>query len=274
VKARNKTVIWIASYPKSGNTWVRFLTCGLVFGPLDSAAALSQLAPDVHELRALPEPSAQMLLMKTHFVCSERLPLLTQTAAAIYVVRDPADVMLSNFHYSQRSATSAVAATADEFDRYVDSYIRERGDPRWRSLGMGSWDENVRSWVDAPHSFPVLLVRYEDLLADAQSVAGTIGRFLGLARTPTQVAAAVASASFERMREIEERDIGTRSVSIFYKPYLQEAIAAGLRFTRAGRSGDGAQALSAEQRRRFEETLGPLAQKLGYCIPGRVARGT
>lgn len=267
MQACNKTVIWIASYPKSGNTWVRFLACSLVFGPLESAAALNQLAPDLHELRAIPEPPEQMLLMKTHFLRSRRLPLLAQTAAAIYVVRDPADVMLSNFHYSQRSGTAGSAAAASLFDRYVDSYIRERGDPRWRDLGMGSWDENVRSWVDAQSSFPVLLLRYEDLLADAAGVAAAIARFLGLARTPEQVAAAVANASFERMRQIEERDIGDRSVGIFFKPYLQESIAAGLRFMRSGRSGDGARALSAEQRRRFDEALGPLARTLGYQTP-------
>ena len=209
-----------------------------------------------------------MLLMKTHFLCSQQLPLLTQTAAAIYVVRDPADVMLSNFHYSQRSAGAPPAETADLLDRYVDSFIRERGDPRWRSRGMGSWDENVRSWLETPHSFPVLLVRYEDLLADPGGVAGVIGRFLGLNRTPEQVSAAVASASFERMRQIEERDISARSIGIFYKPYLQGSIAAGLRFMRSGRSGEGARTLSAEQGRRFDEALGPLARKLGYRMPG------
>jgi len=269
VQARNKSVIWIASYPKSGNTWVRFLTCSLVFGPLDSAAALSRLAPDLHELRTVPEPPEQIFLMKTHFLCSQRLPLLAQTAGAIYVVRDPADVMLSNFHYSQRSIAAAPPPTASLFDRYVDAYIRERGDPRWRSLGMGSWEESVRSWVDAPHPFPVLLVKYEDLLEDTGGVVSAIGRFLGLTCTPEQVAMAVASASFERMRQIEERDIEERSVGIFYKPYLQEAIAAGLRFMRSGRSGEGARALSPDQRRRFDETLGPLARKLGYRMPDR-----
>jgi aryl sulfotransferase len=264
VQARKKTVVWIASYPKSGNTWVRTLACNLVFGPLDSAAQLNQLAPDVHELRTISGLPERTLLMKTHFLCSPQLPLLSQTAAAIYVVRHPADVMVSNFHYSQRSAPATSASAAGPFDRYVDAFIREHGDPRWRELGMGSWDENVRSWIDAQGSFPVLRLRYEDLLADAAAVSGDIGRFLGLTRTPEQVAAAAANASFERMREIEERDIGSRSVGIFYKPYLQESIAAGLRFMRSGRSGDGARALSAEQRHRFDEALGPVARTLGY----------
>src|ERR1700691_3950002 len=101
--------VWIASYPKSGNTWVRFLVSHLLFGPLDSAATLNRLVPDIHELGAAVEAPSTPVLMKTHFPYSPALPLAMQTAGAIYVVRDPADVMLSNYYYRKRSGAASGA---------------------------------------------------------------------------------------------------------------------------------------------------------------------
>lgn len=258
-----KSVVWIASYPKSGNTWLRFLACDLVFGPVDSAAELARLAPDVHELSGTCEIQSKRVLMKTHFPYSPRLPLAARTAAAIYVVRHPADVMLSNFHYARRRGAAATD-DASALERYLESYIASRGDPRWLELGMGSWEENVRSWVSGERDFPLMRVRYEDLLADAPKLGRSLCEFLGLVRSPEQIERAVAAASFARLREIEEADIREQRVGIFFKPYLRPGIEAGVRFMRAGRSGEGARMLSAQQRERFDAAFGPLQRELGY----------
>lgn len=259
--ARN--VVWVVSYPKSGNTWVRFLVCNLVFGVQDSAAALNSMAPDIHELAALPELPASPVFFKSHFPFSATLPFAQRTAAALYVVRDPADVMLSNFHYSRRSGTTV---TDDDLMRkqYVDQYLAARGDPRWIDLKIGTWDDHVRSWLGVRHPFPVLPIRYEDLLADGQQAAQRICSFLGQSRTSAEIAQAVEGASFRRMKEIEEADIRRRSVGIFYKPYLEQSIGDGLRFMRAGLAGEANRVLTPEQRRGVVSAFGPLMRELGY----------
>jgi len=254
-------VVWIASYPKSGNTWVRFLLCNLVFGAVDSAATLNRLVPDIHEQRTL-EPTAGATFLKTHFPYSASLPFAAHTAGAIYVLRDPADVMLSNFYYGLRSGATDRDESA--FNRYFDAFIAARGDPRWHTLGMGSWDENVRSWLGLRHPFPVLRIRYEDLLADGATVARRLCRAVGVARTDEEIARAVSGASFDSMRRIEEADIAAKRVGIFYKPYLQQPIDAGLRFMRSGRSGEAATRLSPAQWPRFNEAFGALRGELGY----------
>jgi hypothetical protein len=255
-------VIWIASYPKSGNTWVRFLVCHLVFGPVASAASLAERIPDLHELGAVPEPGPGLCFLKTHFPYGPGLPLVERTAAAIYVVRHPGDVLVSNFHYAQRRGAAA-GGDAAAFDRYVDSFIACGGDPRWIKLGMGSWSENVQAWRGAGARIPLLWVPYEDLLQDTAEFARLLCARLGLTRTPEQIAAAVAGSSFERMRAIEEADIAARRTGIFYKPYLQGAIDSGLRFMRTGGAGGGT-ALSPEQQRRFDAVFGDLRRQVGY----------
>jgi hypothetical protein len=257
-----RNIVWIASYPKSGNTWVRFMACNLLFGLQESAEGLNLLAPDIHEMGA-QRLAAHAGLVKTHFPYSAALPLAERTAAALYVVRHPADVLVSNFHYAQRSAGIG-AATRQEFDRYVDRFIEFRGDPRWIELGMGSWEANVRSWLGRRHPFPVLSVRYEALSAEPNKICATMARLLRPASTEAEITAAVGNASFDRMRELEAADIRAQRIGIFYKPYLKAAIDGGRRFMRSGTVGEGARLLTPHQHARLAQAFAPLLAGLGY----------
>jgi hypothetical protein len=259
-----RNIIWIASYPKSGNTWVRFMVCNLLFGGLQTAAALSRLSPDIHEVGDSLDTSAPALLVKTHFVYSSSLPFAERTSAAIYVARHPADVLASNFHYHRRRGGGADNSIAG-FDEYFDTFIENRGDPRWVKLGMGSWDENVRGWLDPRKPFPVLCIKYEDLSANPRHICGMLAQVLRPSSSIDDVERAVANSSFERMREIEDADIHNKRVGIFYKPYLQSSIDSGIRFMRRGAVGDGSAELSAAQRARLCGAFQPLLAQLGYA---------
>lgn len=265
--AAQRNVTWIASYPKSGNTWLRFLAANLVFGPQESASALGRLVPDVHEMAGPLAPPKQPMLIKTHFICSPRLPLFDATSAAIYIVRHPADVMVSNFHYARRSGTLA-DDTGVAWQRYVDDFIANRGDPRWSQLGMGSWEQNVASWFRDDLPFRVARVRYEDLLADPDAAGRGLAALLRPGASAEEIGRAVEGSSFRKMREIEEADIRSRRVGIFYKPYLQGAIDGGSRFMRSGKAGDADTMLSDAQRARFAEAFGPLMRAVGYSPDG------
>jgi hypothetical protein len=257
-------LVWIASYPKSGNTWVRFMLANLLFGRQESAAGLGALIPDIHEFGALPtHPPAGLL--KTHHAFSPQLAYAAQTAAAIYVVRHPADVLASNFFYAQRRGAQTPDSSA-AFDEYFERFLGHRGDPHWIERGMGSWEENVRSWRSAAHPFPVLTIRYEDLSANPDAVCAELAKLLRPDSTEDEIRRAVQDSSFQRMREIERADIREKRVGIFYKPYLQASIDSGRRFMRRGVVGDGAARLTAAQRERLHGAFEPLMRELNYSI--------
>lgn len=264
------SILWLASYPKSGNTWLRFLCCNLLFGPQTSAQSLMQLAPDLHELPADFTPPPHPLLLKTHFPYAVSLPLRQHSAAAIYIVRHPADAMLSNFHYSKRAASAGTANSGETdraaLDAYVEQFIVSGGDPRWLRLGMGSWRQNVRSWIGQSLPFPVLWLRYEDVLSDTKTQAKRILAFCGVEREESQIDQAVAAASFKQMRAIEEADIKSQQVGIFYKPYLSPSIEQGLRFMRSGSAGEAERILTSEQKRRLSDVFGEDMLALGYQL--------
>jgi len=258
-----RDIVWIASYPKSGNTWVRFLACNLLYGPQQSASALNALAPDIHESGRQLVTAAYRGLVKTHFAYSPELPLAQRTAAAIQIVRDPADVLASNFHYARRRGDDlGDARTA--FDRYVEAFILHRGDPRWIRFGMGTWEENVTSWLEARHKFPVLSLKYEDMAANPRQACRSLAQLLRPTASPDEIEQAIANSTFERMREVEDADIRDKRIGIFYKPYLQESIDSGLRFMRRGAPGEGAARLNPKQRAGMAAAFRPLLSQLGY----------
>jgi len=262
--ATPERIVWIASYPKSGNTWVRFMACNLLFGRQESAAALNTLVPDIHESAGPAERPTHAGVLKTHFPFGADLPFAEQTAAAIYVVRNPADVLVSNFFYSQRSAGNA-DPSAEDFEQYFEMFIKHRGDRRWIERGMGSWQENARSWLWGEKPFPVVRIRYEDLLQNPQQACRSMAQLLRPASSASDIEDAVGNSSFARMREVERADIREKRVGIFYKPYLQASIDSGNRFMRRGLAGDGIERLTPEQRTRLREAFAPLLQELGYA---------
>jgi hypothetical protein len=95
-----KNIVWISSYPKSGNTWVRFLLLNLIYGKQETTKDLNRLIPDIHKSDfTSPPPDQPTTFIKSHFKMSEDMPLLERTAGFIYVVRNPIDVVLSNLNY-------------------------------------------------------------------------------------------------------------------------------------------------------------------------------
>lgn len=197
---------WIASYPKSGNTWVRFLLYHYLWGKLDDTRKLSVRIPDLHK-RELDSAdprggiagSETPLLVKTHFLLDPRMPYHERTAGTIYVVRHPKDVLLSALNYV-RMAGYISALTSDE--DYARQFIAAGGDPSWIQYGFGTWDQHALSW-NGQRRFPVLLVRYRDLKADAARELRRIVEFLGLPVDEPRLREAAESSTFERMRSLE-----------------------------------------------------------------------
>jgi hypothetical protein len=242
---------------------VRFMACNILHGAQQTASALNRFVPDIHELEAELSRSNLAGLAKTHFAFSPQMPLAERTAAAIYVVRSPDAVLTSNYHYARRSQ-GGTADSDEAFDRYFDEFVRHRGDPRWASLGMGTWEQNVCSWLSSRHPFPILYIKYEDLSVDPLAACRKLAGLLAPSCPDDRLCEAVRNSSFDRLREIEESDIRNRRVGIFYKPYLQGAIDSGVRFMRAGETGGGKSRLKPEQRVRLSSTFRSLLAALGY----------
>ena len=249
IKGRGSTVYpddtFLVSYPRSGNTWSRFLVFNLVF--TDEPANflnVEKRVPDIHGysdwvLRGVPRPR----YLKSHECFDPRYKRI------LYIVRDPRDVVVSTYHY--RVKTRVIP------DGYPIATFAERWmESAWKAE-WGTWEEHVQSWRamrrDAPGFF---LVRYEDLKSRTNEELTRIANFLGVQRSNEQIARAVELSSANRMRNLEKAQKkkwkGTKNTR-HDKPFVRKAT-----------SGDWRTALPKESVERIESAWGPLMEELGY----------
>jgi Sulfotransferase domain len=184
---------FVVSYPRSGNTWTRFLIANLVFPEQDvSFANIERLIPDTssqshHALKRTPRPR----IIKSHTYFDPRYPRV------LYIVRDPRDLVLSYYDFQRKNRQIADGYPLAD---YVDDFVNRR----LISADMGSWGENVASWVyTSQNQSRFLLIRYEDLKSNTEQELGRIATFLGLQLEPERLQHAIQASSAERMRQLE-----------------------------------------------------------------------
>lgn len=280
----NAGIVWLASYPKSGNTWLRLALASLRAGgaPVDltaqrpeapiassrrlfdtllevessdlTADEIEELRPRVYEI--LNETSQKPLLCKVHDAWTltrvgEPLFPLKTTRGTIYVVRDPRDVAISYAHHSGITVNSVIELMAEPNFEVVAG---ERNQSRHLSQRFLSWSAHVESWLDASNLKP-LLVRYEDMLADSHAVLARISDYLGWKVADEALTLAVAATRFEVLQAAEDRQ------------GFHEKPAADKRFFRRGVAGGWCDTLTQAQAKRIEQDHAAVMARLGY-LPG------
>jgi hypothetical protein len=268
----DRKVTWIASYPRSGNTWVRFLLANLLSEEPVSGSAVDQLIPDLHRNPCWEQvASNQHIIVKTHLVFASNIPWYDRTGGFIYIVRNPLDVIASNWHYLCMGASGTMRKwPADKLEifksAYIDVFIRDKGDSGWFRNGAGTWPANVESWLRGANRFPSLILRYEDLLRDPHCETRRIAAILGLHPSSTDIARAVEASSFDSMRKSEEVEISSQRAGTFYDSKHRAAYGDGLRFVNRGKEGTGLKMLSPAQREAAYRAFGTLMEEVDYPV--------
>ncbi len=271
-------ILWLASYPKSGNTWMRAFLANLI---LDAPAPLplkriGEVCPSepaeiwfrpfvegkvadlpAREIAALRVKAQERVVslnknvvpMKTHSYlgedCGHPIFSMSATFGAVYILRDPRDVAIS---------------AADHFGKTLDGMIEMMADPLAIGAPMpgtivhelqSSWSNHVESWTKWNHP-GIFVVRYEDLLADPLDQFGRIARHFGIATDAARIARAVEFSTFKQLQAMEaEQGFVERSLH-------------SERFFRSGRAGGWQEKLTPEQARRIESDHGAQMKRYGY----------
>ena len=245
---RNLTVydddVFISSYPKSGNTWTRFLVANLVYPEKHpDFSNINELIPDPEALskRHLKRMSRPRLI-KSHQYFDPRYPRV------IYVVRDPRDVALSQYHFHRKRRLIKDDYPIGEF---VTRFVAGKTSP------YGSWGENVASWLAAKYGRPgFLLLRYEDMVASTPTELTKVAAFLGISTDPSRIAHAVTQSSANKMRELERTQAGLWSST--------KATRQDVPFVRSASPGGWKSSLPEASVIELERAWGPLMKWLGY----------
>ena len=253
-------IFWLASYPKSGNTWMRAFIANLIAGGTQAlgfddwnryatddalperyerlaGAAVGTL--DIERICALragvqAQISAQVrgtVFVKTHSLAGSYaghpLQHWAVCAGGCYVVRNPLDVAVSFAAHFGLSLDESI-------ERLADPRVATATDRLFVGQILGSWSQHVAGWA-ALESRNVLVVRYEDMCEKPLKAFGRVARTLGLDGDRGRVQRAIDFSAFGQMQRME-REHGFR-----------EAVAANRPFFRAGRMHQWRERLSRAQ---------------------------
>jgi len=249
-------VVWIASYPKSGNTWVRFLLHHYFWGEPASSLELNRRIPDLHRPAGRIDTSSPRLFVKTHFALTEKLPFLANTERAISIKRHPKDVLLSGMNYARLENPGAPDDAA-----YARAFIEHGGDPSWIAMGFGTWAGHVESWTTTDR-FPVHATSYEALKADTAVELRRILGFVGEPVDEERLRRAVELSGFERLREIERREKARGGESLFRGG--RGSLARGAMFMNKGATGQSLRHIGPTLDEEFQSAFAQSLSRHGY----------
>ena len=224
-------IVWIASYPKSGNTWVRAFLHQILRQDggdfdLDRMAQTAGNEASIDNYRAIDprpwsrwtpgevaraRPAAQAAFARRHrhvVFCKTHLAVLRSrgrstintdvTAGAIYIVRNPLDIAPS--YADHQGVPLDVAINLMNLENHqtpsTENHVSEL---------VGSWSQNVETWTR--RSLPGLhVMRYEDMLATPMAAFSGLAAFLKLKVPRRSIKEAVRTTSFGNLRRQEERE--------------------------------------------------------------------
>jgi hypothetical protein len=262
IAGRNLTVypddVFLVSYPRSGNTWTRFLLGNLIdpdypvtFANIESRIPEIYFNSD-HVMRGLARPR----ILKSH-ECFQ-----PHYRRVIYVVRDPRDVAVSFYHHNIKAGN-----IPDDYPmkNFVPRFINAEFDAKW-----GSWSDNVRSWLLLRQGRPdFILLRYEDMKQETMRELRRIADFLQqqsfspVDTSPEILERAIDLSSPERMRALEKRQAK--------KWVLTRDTRSDKPFVRSATTGGWKTQLPEESIALLEQVWGNLMRSLGYELHTSVA---
>jgi len=227
-------IIWLASYPKSGNTWVRQFLASLIYSNreksgLDKLGFIMQypkkdqfekLVTDLNDFNQIKNnwinsqdlinSDNKVKIFKTHHVLyrlgEDIFTNQKNTLGAIYVVRDPRNVISSILYHFNLSCIEEALNFIKEEKKFIGNLKNKVNYPLHTLIG--SWKTNYNSWKLIGKNF--LLVRYEDLILNPNSefrkIANYITSIINIRFTEEQIKKSIEESSFKNMSSLEDKN--------------------------------------------------------------------
>lgn len=238
--------IFIISYPRSGTTWLGFILANLLKSdPDEEIRPPNRYSPDINAAYFGNGTMQHWVDLPAPRFLRVHAPYDPAFLKAIYVLRDPRDVMVSYYHFKR--------LTDPSFQLSMTEFVSR--DDHW----PGRWDEHVAGWL-LRHRHPrLLLVRYEEMRKDTVQAMKSILNFAGLTYGKEELAGTVEACDFNKMQALE--------------PELRKAAGAvetnEERFVRRGKVGGWKDEIDIKNLQVIERRYGHVMRKFGYDLNNR-----
>ena len=173
---------FLVSYPRSGNTWLRFILANLIYVDENiNFTNIHKYCPEADKLQDFTSPKKTARIIKSHAPFNPSFPKV------VYIVRDGRDAYVSYYHYLKNDVSKEAS---------FYHFLKEG------SMPYGRWNDHVLSWLN--HKNPLLIIRYEDLCCDPLSTVRTVMNFTNIAVADNDINKALEKSTFNKMQEIEK----------------------------------------------------------------------
>ena len=247
--------VFLASYPRSGQHWTRFLLMECLTG----------MATDFENVeRVIPKVGMQLIgpalvpgggrIIQTHESWRK------EYRRAIYLVRDVRDVLLSDFAFEEAQNNIKYYDVPD-FDAFVLPWLKGK------VQAMGTWQAHVNSWLDSPleKNGNMIVIKYEQMRANPTAELARMLEFLGVRPGPDVVEKAVVNNTLEKMRAKEDK---TAKFQVFHRTSSEDH-----RFIRKGAVGGWHGKLTPSQIDCIRQYAGDALARLGYEVETPAKQG-
>lgn len=240
-----KNDIWICSYPRSGNTWMRFLVSNLIYknehGPstFDNIIIRAPKHEDIHKIKKLEEPYG---IIKSHQIFT---PIPSRI---IYLVRDPRDVAISYFYYQVRKGV--FKETATDFKIFFKQFIT--GFPP-KSY---TWAQHVAYWTNvSSNASKISIVYYEELKKSTFDTLSRICEELEIKAKNEMLNEAISASDLNNMKKLDS----SRKINKAKKVENKK-----IPFVRSGKSNNWSDWITEEMNSQIRNEFEPIMSLMKY----------
>ncbi len=237
-----KDDVFLVSYPRSGNTWMRFVLGSLIYNVDVNFDNMEIYFPDIYrnthsQVERLESPR----YLKSHEPYDKRYPKV------IYIVRDPRDVAISYFYWMLK---------LNKYEGAMDDFLDIFFNPD--RMSYGRWDDHYKSWIENSDKIPrgFLFVRYEDLI---HNTADNIRKILNFIHVDVDDVVIQNVIENNRITEMKNKENTVSDQNPLFKATNKE-----IPFVRKGTIGQWDYELSDVHLARFRREFGTAMKLAGY----------
>ncbi len=277
-------IVWLASYPKSGNTLLRSILSTYFYSKdgvlkFENLEKITQFPQSHHFLplgidieneeevfknfinaqNLINEDKGKLKFFKTHSALCKMYDCnytdLKNTLGAIYIVRDPRNVVTSLAHHFSLNIDEATETILDN-DRFMERTLKTC------KVFLGSWNSNYNSWKELEKSKKYLLIKYEDLIHKKKTVMLKIFKFLESLGVKLEIDMiklnkAIKTTEFDNMKKKELNET-------FNEALIDNKTGKRKNFFNLGPKNDWRKYLDQENREKIESFFAAEMKELGY----------
>ena len=204
----------ITSFPKSGNTWIRFIIYDLIFNQnqinIDNSLEIKKKIPDLHNLNISNKQYIldkslinKPVFIKTHF--GFELLKMMSIEKVIIIIRHPFDVLVSLLNYYE--------INENEREEMLNYFCSKHTLPFLQRFQFPSWDQHIESWINSGKNYHI--VKYSNLIDNFENEIKNLCIFLNLKISDEKIKFIKNNTKFESLKKIEIKERKNNEDGVF-----------------------------------------------------------